>query len=115
MTGRADEPAELVGALLGGVELGDQGRSPFPQLPYARPSRGGRRRSRQLRVAGREPLDLLQLDAVPRRIADHGVESALWTVVLPAAPDAGEGGFPVQEALAVGYGGGVGPQVFEGG
>ena len=102
VAGRADELAQPIGALLGGVEVGDERRSLFPQFPDARPSRGGGGRPRQGRVAGGEPLDLLQLDAVPGRIADHGVESALRTVVLPAAPHARKGGLPVQKALAAG-------------
>ena len=45
-------------------------------------------------IAGGEPFDFLELDAVPGGIADDGVEAALGGLVLPVAPDAGEGGFP---------------------
>ena len=54
-------------------------------------------------IAGGEPFDFLELDAVPGRIADDGVEAALGGLVLPVAPDAGEGGFPVEEGLFFGY------------
>ena len=39
---------------------------------------------------------------VPGWVADDGVEAAGGLVVLPAAPDAGEGNFPVEEVFAVG-------------
>ena len=63
------------------------------------PALGGALRAGDLRAAGREPLDLLQLHPVPGRVADHGVEAALRFGALPARPDAGEGDLPVQEAL----------------
>lgn len=41
-----------------------------------------------------EPLDFLELDAVPGRVADDGVEAP-----LPVLPDGGEGELPVQPAV----------------
>ena len=60
-----------------------------------------------------EPLHLLELDAVPRRVADHGVEAADRLLVLPAAPHAGKGRLPVQELLPFGDGPGGAPQPFK--
>ena len=42
-----------------------------------------------------EPFDLLQLDAVPRRIADHRIKTASQRFSLPCRPDAGKGDLPV--------------------
>ena len=56
----------------------------------------------QFRRTGCEPFDLLQLDTVPGGVADDGVEAADGIVVLPVAPDAGEGDLPVEEVFAVG-------------
>ena len=69
-------------------------------MPRRRAAAVGASASSGERVAN--PLDLLQLDAVPGRVADHRVEAALGPVVLPALPDAGEGGLPVQKTLAAG-------------
>ena len=91
----AHQLAEAVGAQLGRVELVRKGVARVAQR-FDPPAAGGRgRRQRQLGRARGEPLDLLQLDAVPRRVADHRVEAALGPVVLPAPPDAGEGDLPV--------------------
>ena len=48
--------------------------------------------------AGCKPLHLLQFYAVPRRVADDGVEPPLRAVVLPTVPHARERNFPVQKA-----------------
>lgn len=38
---------------------------------------------------GANPLDLLELDALPGRVADDGVEASLGVRVLPTVPHAG--------------------------
>ena len=58
---------------------------------------GGGGGAGELGIAGGEPFDFLELDAVPGGIADDGVEAAFGGLVLPVAPDAGEGGFPMKE------------------
>ena len=90
------------GAELGGVEFGGERIALIAQLLDAAAAGGGCGGEGQVRRAGGEPFDFLQLDAVPGRVADDGVEAAGGLVVLPAAPDAGEGSFPVEEVLAVG-------------
>lgn len=72
------------------------------QLLDAAAAGGGGGSKGQLRRAGGKPFDLLQFDAVPGWVADDGVEAAGGLVVLPAAPDAGEGDFPVEEVFAAG-------------
>ena len=102
VVGGADELAEAVGAQFGGVEIGGEGVALLAQLLDAAAAGGGGGGEGEIRGAGGEPFDLLQLDAVPGRVADDGVEAAGGLVVLPAAPDAGEGDFPVEEGFAVG-------------
>ena len=63
------------------------------------PAVGRARLPRDLRTPSGEPLDLLQLHAVPGRIADHGVEAATPRGGVPVGPHAGERGLPVEEAL----------------
>ena len=95
------------------VELGGKERSAGAQPLYGNLAGSrGRREGYVLRTSG-EPLNLLELDVVPGRVADDGVEAALRVVVLPSGPDAGERGLPVQEALALRDGLGLAPQVGE--
>ena len=67
----------------------------------------------QFRRTGGKPFDLLQLDAVPGGVADDGVEAADGIVVLPVAPDAGEGDLPMEKVFAVGDAAGGVPQFDE--
>ena len=100
--------------VLGIVELGRKGRSPIAQplesVPSALAAVGMRA---SLGGAGGKPLHLLQLDTVPRRVADDRVEAALRADILPMAPDPRESHLPVQEALPVGDGSGFAPQLLE--
>ena len=52
---------------------------------------------RDLGDARGEPLDLLQLHAVPGRVADHCVEAAGWLAVFPIVQYARKRGFPMQK------------------
>ena len=79
------------------------GISELAQAADAFATGGGGGGAGEFGIAGGEPFDFLELDAVPGRIADDGVEAALGGLVLPVAPDAGEGGFPVEEGLFLGY------------
>ena len=80
----ADQLAEAVGAQLGGVEVGGQRIALIAQLFNAATAGGCGRGKRQSGRAGGEPFDLLQLDAVPGRVADDGVEAA-ERPVIPAS------------------------------
>ena len=111
--GSADELAEAVGAQFGGVEIGGEGVALVAQLLDAAAAGGGGGGEGEIRRAGGKPFDLLELDAVPGRVADDGVEAAGGLVVLPAVPDAGEGDFPVEEGFAGGDGPGGVPHVPE--
>ena len=111
----ANQLAETVGAQLGGVEFGGERVAFSAQLLDAAAAGGRGGREGQLRRTGGEPFDLLQLDLFPGRVADNGVEAAGGPVVLPALPDAGEGGLPVQKGLAVGDLFGGAPDLGEGG
>ena len=101
MAGGADDFAELVGAGLGCVEGRGQRVALVAQALDAFAAGGGGGGAGQVGIAGGEPFDFLELDAVPGGIADDGVEAALGGVVLPVAPDAGEGSFPVEERFLV--------------
>ena len=50
-------------------------------------------------TAGRKPFDLLELDAIPGRIADHRVKAAAPFGALPIRPDTGKGDLPVEKAF----------------
>ena len=104
MAGGADDLTQAVGAGLGLVEGLGQWIALLAQAADAFAAGGGGGGAGQVGIAGGEPFDFLELDAVPGRIADDGVEAALGGLVLPVAPDAGEGGFPVEEGLFFGYG-----------
>ena len=110
----AHQLGERLRLLLGRVELGRQRVARLPQPLDAGPPGGGRRSVGERGRTRREPLHLLQLDPVPGRIADHGVEAAPRLVVLPPLPDPREGRFPVQEAFPAGDGVGAAPQLLEG-
>ena len=111
MAGRAQQPAELVGPLLSRVELARKRVSLLVKQVDSGASRCGSRGVRYVRGPHGEPLDFLQLDAVPRRVADYRVETALRMDVLPSLPDPGESGLPVQKRFAVGDGPGVTPYI----
>ena len=64
---------------------------------------------RHFAIADGKPFYFLLFDPVPGRVADHGVEAALRTDVLPPVPHSGEGDLPVEEPLAIRDGAGVGP------
>ena len=49
----------------------------------------------------REPLNWLNSHPVPRRIADHGVESAMELVAFPLRPHARKRHLPIEEAFVV--------------
>ena len=104
VAGGADDLAQAVGARFGFVEGLGQRIAGFPQAADFSTAGGGGGGAGQLGIAGGEPFDFLELDAVPGRIADDGVEAALGDFVLPVAPDAGEGGFPVEEGFVLGDG-----------
>ena len=104
VAGGADDLAQAVGAGLGLVEGLGQGVALLAQALDAFAAGGGGGGAGEFGVAGGEPFDFLELDAVPGGIADDGVEAALGGLVLPVAPDAGEGGFPVEERLFLGDG-----------
>ena len=101
---------ELVRLRLGRVEVGGQWIVLFAELLDGGAPRCCGWGACQLGGAAREPLDLLQLDAIPRRIADHRVEAAFWLIALPVLPHARERGLPVQEVLAVREGLGLVPE-----
>ena len=110
VAGSPHQPAQTVGAPFGVIEvrrkriaLGTQ----FLNGGSARRRRGG---AGEFRRAGGKPLHFLQLDAVPGRVADHGVESAARVGVLPLFPHPGKGRLPVQKGFAVGDGSGVVPE-----
>src|SRR5689334_11947311 len=50
-------------------------------------------------LPGGKPFYLLQLDPVPRRIADNGIKTAREFSFLPIGPDTRECDLPRQEAL----------------
>ena len=110
IAGHPHQLAQAVGARLGVVKRGGQrvARDAQPLNAFAPCRRGGRQR--EIRSTGGKPLDFLQLDAVPRRVADDGVEAAPRLDVLPVLPNAGKRYLPVQEAFAVGNGAGGAPQ-----
>ena len=93
----ADDLAEAVGTGLGLVEGFSQWVALLAQAFDAFAAGGGGGGAGKFGVAGGEPLDFLELDAVPGGIADDGVETAFGGLVLPVAPNAGEGGFPMKE------------------
>ena len=97
VAGGADDLAELVGAGFGCVEGRGQRVALVAQTFDALATSGGGGGAGKFGVAGGEPFDFLELDAVPGWIADDGVEAALGGLVLPVAPDSGEGGFPMKE------------------
>ena len=101
VAGGADDLAEAVGAGLGLVEGCGQRVVLLAQAFDALAAGGGGGGAGEIGIAGGEPFDFLELDAVPGGIADDGVEAALGGLVLPVAPDAGESGFPVEERLFV--------------
>ena len=114
VAGSPHQSAQTVGAPFGVIEISGQRialgvRNSLNGGP-ARRRRGG---AGEFRRAGGEPLHLLQLDAVPGRVADHGVESAARVGVLPLFPHPGKGRLPVQKGLAVGDGSGVAPEICE--
>ena len=78
VAGGAHQAAQAIGAGLGGVELRRKGIALGAQFLDGAAARRRGGRAGEVRRAGGEPLDLLQLDAVPRRIADDGVEATLW-------------------------------------
>ena len=97
VAGGADDLTQAVGAGLGLVEGFGQRVALLAQAADAFAAGGGGGGAGEVGIAGGEPFDFLELDAVPGRIADDGVEAALGGLVLPVAPDAGEGGFPMKE------------------
>ena len=111
VAGGPHQPAQMLSArCFGVIEISGQRialRTQFANGGSARRRRGG---AGEFRRAGGEPLHFLQLDAVPGRVADHGVESAARVGVLPLFPHPGKGRFPVQKGLAVGDGSGVVPE-----
>ena len=90
---------EAVGAQLGGVEFGRQWVALIAQLLDAAAAGGGGGGKGEFWRTGCEPFDLLQLDAVPGRVADDGVEAAGGLVVLLAVPDAGGKRLPSAESF----------------
>ena len=52
-----------------------------------------------LRTARGEPLDLLKLDPVPRRVADNCVEPTIQQVIFPIGPDTRESDLPIEEVF----------------
>ena len=97
VAGGADDLAQAVGAGLGLVEGLGQRVALLAQAFDALATSGGGGGAGELGIAGGEPFDFLELDAVPGWIADDGVEAAFGDLVLPVAPDAGEGGLPMKE------------------
>ena len=97
VAGGADDLAQTVGAGLGLVEGLGQWIVLLAQAFDAFAAGGGGGGAGEVGIAGGEPFDFLELDAVPGGIADDGVEAALGGLVLPVAPDSGEGGFPMKE------------------
>jgi hypothetical protein len=61
----------------------------------------GRLRPRDLRLARSPPFDLLQLEPVPGRVADQGVEATRQAVIFSIRPDARKGNLPVEKVLFV--------------
>ena len=94
-----------VDALVGGLEGRAQGVAGVLQFLDHALAVGGALRQGDGRPSRREPLHLLHLHALPRRVAHQGVKAAAAPAVfrrlavLPIRPQAGEGQLPVQEAL----------------
>ena len=110
MPRRANHLAEAIGACFDVVELGDKGCALVAQPLNLGPPCGCCRRESEFGGAVCKPFDFLQLDAIPRWVANDRIKAAFRADICPLMPDARECDFPMQEAFLVGNLSGLVPQ-----